>query len=93
MANQNHYRNEHDVTIAEGHALTPGKTHSIVISQDKEHAVVSVDEQEVYRTEANLAGTVTVYPAGSTIALEEMLIDGDVDPDRIVEGHSHSNTY
>ena len=93
MANQNHYRNDHDVTIAEGHALTPGKMHSIVISQDEEHAVVSVDEHEVYRTETNLAGTVTVYPAGSTIALSEMLIDGDVDPDRPVEGHSHSNTY
>jgi hypothetical protein len=85
LADQNHFRNGRARTVLPGHALTAGKTHSIAVSQEKECVVVSVDNREVYRTEATLAGTVTLQAAeGSTIAVSRIVIDGDVDPQRLL---------
>ena len=44
----------------------------------------------VYETDAELSGTVTVFPElGSTIAISELLIEGEPDPGQTVTGHSH----
>lgn len=93
-ARENHYRNNEQLTRSPGHALQPGKVHKIIVAQEGEDAVLYVDGKELYRTRAQLEGTVTVYPGiGSTVAVSKMEIVGEADLDREVTGHSHTNTY
>lgn len=94
VRDENLYRNGEAITVQKGHALTPGKDHTIVVEQVGKDVVVRVDKTEVYTTKANLDGTVTVYPAhGSTITVSEIYITGVPEPGREVRGHSHTNTY
>ncbi len=94
MADENHYRNGEDCTVQKGHALTPGKEHTIVVEQVGAGVVVSVDGKPIYTTQATLDGTVTVYPAhGSEISVSDIDIEGLGDPGRKVLGHSHTSTY
>ncbi len=94
VGNQNQYSNDQVRTVQKGHALTPGKTHTIVIEQVGKGVFVSVDNKQVYVTEAILDGTVTVYPAhGSKIKISGIDITGVSDPQRAVRGHSHTNTF
>ncbi len=90
---ENHYRNGEARTRQKGHALTPGKRHAIVVQQVRDRAVVSVDGKTVYSATAVIQGTVTIYPANSTIAISQIEITGTPDPKRKVQGHSHTNTY
>jgi len=77
-----------------GHVLTPGREHTITIEQEGEKAILRVDGQAIWETKARLHGTVTVYPAhGSTIAVREIIIDGEPDPKRQVDRHSHPDTH
>lgn len=93
-ADENHYRNGNACTVQRGHVLTPGKTHTIAVEQQGQDAVVLVDNVQVYRTKARLEGTVTVYPSvGSTIAISELIVEGEAVPGRPVKGHSHPNTF
>ena len=87
---ENHYRNGRVCTVQKGHALTPGTMHDILIQEDDGHVTVFVDDEVVYETEAELHGTVTVHPElGSSIAISELIIEGEPDPERVVSGHSH----
>ena len=94
LRDENHYRNGEVCTVQKGHALIPGKEHTITIEQAGPNVIVSVDNKRLYTTEATLDGTVTVYPAhGSTISVSDITIQGTPDLLRKVYGHSHSSTY
>ena len=78
------------LTKHKGHALKPGKLHTIVVEQTGEKVIVSVDGKTVYTTKAVLHGTVTVYPYNSnTIGIVEIEITGKPDRNREVRGPSH----
>jgi len=94
LADENHFRNGDSITVLSGHALTPGRIHTITLEQKAAEVVVRVDAREVYRTQAILEGTVTVSPAeGSVIAISELDIDGTPDSRMPVTGRSHRNTF
>ena len=94
LRDENHYRNGQACTVQKGHALAPGKEHTIVIEQIGQAVVVCVDNKPVYATQATLDGTVTVYPAhGSTISVSQIDITGVPDPQRSISGHSHTSTF
>jgi Ca2+-binding EF-hand superfamily protein len=93
-ADENGFHDGRKGGSVKGHALTPGKMHTIVVAQKGKEAIVSIDGKEIYRSEAKLEGTVTVYPAlGSTIAISDIDIDGTPVPGRNVFRHSHNNTH
>ncbi len=79
-------------TVTRPGALVPGKIHEIRVSQEGEEVVVTIDGQQHYKTRATLEGTVTVYPAlGSTIAVEEIVIEGRPASNIPVTGPAHSH--
>src|SRR4029453_492100 len=96
LADQNHFRNGENApppAISEPHALVPAKLQEIQVLQDGEKVVVKVNGKQEYSVNANLEGTLTIYPHGSTIVVQEISIAGEVDPTRTVTEASHKNLY
>jgi hypothetical protein len=92
-ADENHFRNSETGALSKTHprAIVPGRTHVIEVKQDAGNVVVSIDGKQHFTTPAKLQGTVTIYPMQSTLAVQEIVIDGKVDPDRKVARPSHNN--
>ena len=89
-ANHNSFRNQTIVSIVSPHALRPGQLHDIEIKQIQDDVVVTVDKKEMYRTKAKLEGTVSFKSAwGSTIAIEELSIEGVPSPLAVVEAEKY----
>jgi hypothetical protein len=67
--------------------LRAGVEHTIVLRQHGEEVAVFVDGREAAHGQAQLGGTVCVYPAiGSEIFVRSIDIVGDVDLGRVVAG-------
>ncbi|MHC4675343.1 MAG: SUMF1/EgtB/PvdO family nonheme iron enzyme, partial [Planctomycetota bacterium] len=86
IRNENHYRNYDKCTVTSPHALIPGKWHDIKFTQQARNVIVTVDDRQVYKTQAILQGTISIQAAlGSTVAIESILISGQPDPSVKVE--------
>ena len=92
-ADENHFRNTDTGALVKTkpRAVIPGRMHVIEVKQNAENVVVSIDGKQHFTTPARLQGTVTIYPMQSTLAVQEIVIDGKVDPDRKVVRPSHNN--
>jgi hypothetical protein len=80
-------------TRSSPHALTPGRIHEVHLKQDGEKVSVLIDGVQHYVAEGRLAGTVTVYPMGSTVMVKEILVEGEVDSEKVVTEPSTDNIY
>ena len=61
-------------------ALTPGDVQTVKFEQQGENVIISVDGRKLQEGIARLEGTVTVYTYNSTIAIDEIVIEGVPDP-------------
>jgi hypothetical protein len=73
-------------------ALTPGVVQSMEFKQQGSDVVILVDGKKLYEAAGRLEGTVTIYTWNSTIAIEEIVIEGVPNSTKTVEGPSHANT-
>jgi hypothetical protein len=84
-ADQNHVYVGDAITVTQPRALRAAAEHCIELRQHGELVLVLVDDHELARVPATLAGPVTIYPAiGSEIFVESLHVVGDVDLSQVV---------
>jgi hypothetical protein len=94
-ADENHFRcvDGGRSGVVRPHVLVPGKFHEIVVQQDGDKAVVSVDGKSLYTCVTKLNGAISIYTYKSAIAVREIVVEGKVDPNKKVTGPSHNNVF
>ncbi len=89
VARENHYRMGTRRTAKRPPALVPGQEHEIVLEQRDDIVHLSVDGEALWEAKGTLHGPVTVYPAGSTIFVREIVVKGRAVPDVEVTGPAY----
>lgn len=94
-ADENHFRcvDAGRSEVVRPRVLVPGKFHEIVVQQDGDKAVVSVDGKPLYTCVTKLNGAISIYTYKSAIAIREIVVEGKVDPNKKVTGPSHNNIF
>jgi hypothetical protein len=95
-ADQNHYRLGEALSapiVTEPHALAPGRIQEITVRQDGNDVIVEINGQRQCSLAGELEGTVSVYSASSAIFVQEIVVEGEVEPARKVTEPSHRNLY
>lgn len=94
-ADENHFRcvDGGKKGVVRPRVLVPGKFHEIVVQQEGDKAVVSVDGKSLFTCVTKLQGAISIYTYKSAIAVREIVVEGKVDPNKKVTGPSHNNVF
>jgi hypothetical protein len=93
---QSHYRlgeNLAPPVVTEPHALKPGRIQEINVRQKGTDVIIEINGQSQCSIAGVLEGTITVYPVGDPIVVQEIVVEGEVDAARKITGPSHKNLY